>query len=239
MRQSKTHSEQSWIRGSREWGGGVSTAIAVMLVISSAQIAWSQPKDESLRISVLLYQYTEISPAVLVRAEQEAGRILRQAGVRLNWTDCPIHPVQGTNSGCHLEPAPGEIRVRILARPLNNVFQDSIFGFAIAPVWASVYYESAVHFSRVNRESELDVSVTLGCLIAHEIGHLLLGQNAHTASGIMQPRWEANQLHLAMIGSLLFNPEQARLIQTNVRARTCHLRFSLSWCDKNVIVPRS
>jgi hypothetical protein len=48
---------------------------------------------------------------------------------------------------------------------------------------------------------------------AHELGHLLLGSNAHSCEGIMRPSWHGNELRAASMGALLFTPEQARSIR--------------------------
>ena len=61
--------------------------------------------------------------------------------------------------------------------------------------------------------------IILGCVIAHEIGHLLLGSNSHSVSGIMQGRWERRQVRQAVTGTLLFTPEQAKLIQAEAQTR--------------------
>jgi hypothetical protein len=37
--------------------------------------------------------------------------------------------------------------------------------------------------------SETDAALLLGRAIAHEIGHLLLGTNAHSVSGLMRAQW--------------------------------------------------
>jgi hypothetical protein len=114
----------------------------------------------------------------------------------------------------------GQIRVRILARQLNYAFKDSIFGFAITPVFASVYYESALRLARTSSNSESDVSTILGCLIAHEVGHLLLGHNHHSVNGIMQGLWEIKQIQQAMMGALAFTPERSKLMLVNAHLRT-------------------
>jgi hypothetical protein len=36
----------------------------------------------------------------------------------------------------------------------------------------------------------------MGRVTAHEIGHLLLGTNSHTVSGLMQAKWDLRRLHL-------------------------------------------
>jgi len=56
-------------------------------------------------------------------------------------------------------------------------------------------------------------------MIAHEIGHLLLGPNSHSPSGIMQARWEAEQVQQLLKGALVFDKRQAARIQEEVQRR--------------------
>ena len=55
--------------------------------------------------------------------------------------------------------------------------------------------------------------IILGCVMAHELGHLLLGSNSHSDRGIMLSRWEVNQVRHLMMGALLFTPEQSKLMR--------------------------
>jgi hypothetical protein len=91
----------------------------------------------------------------------------------------------------------------VLAAPIHNKFQ------AIHPVLASVYYESVVRRPRVTTW-KLEIPIILGCVIAHELGHLLLGSNGHSDRGIMQSQWEPRQVKQLLTGSLLFTTEQSK-----------------------------
>jgi hypothetical protein len=95
-----------------------------------------------------------------------------------------------------------------------------VFGLAIQPIWANVYYDSALHLSEATRGFVSDVAAILGCVIAHEIGHLLLGENHHSVDGIMQARWQITQIQQVMKGTLVFSPEQSALMRANVELRT-------------------
>jgi hypothetical protein len=63
---------------------------------------------------------------------------------------------------------------------------------------------------------ESQVPHVLGATVAHEIGHILLGSNAHTRSGIMCSRFQRADLRRAASGQLRFTPEQAQRMQTKV-----------------------
>jgi hypothetical protein len=167
---------------------------------------------------ILVFNYTEASSESLVVAEREAGRILNESGFRVTWLNCPVTP--GGSETCRKEVAASDIRVRIVPLPVQakSMFHDSVFGFAIAPAFASVYYQSAQRLAKLDN-AEFEIPVILGCVIAHEIGHLLLGPGSHSPSGIMQPQWERKQVQQAMTGRLLFTAEQSQVIRAQAQSR--------------------
>jgi hypothetical protein len=175
--------------------------------------------DSSPTIRVRVNNYTQASPAILAGAEREAGRILGKAGLQTVWLDCPA----GNSRVDSLDPCrqpleATDIALRVLSESSQNKFQDTAFGFAVVPVLASVYYDYVAHLARSDN-AEFEIPIILGCVIAHEIGHLLLGSNSHSASGIMQGHWERGQIRHAVTGTLLFTPEQAKLIQAETQKR--------------------
>lgn len=170
-------------------------------------------------LTVLLFNRSQASDDTLIRAKLAIDSIFSESGVRLAWTDCPLQPDSVSQPLCRDKSAPGEIRVRILDRQFKSYLPDNAFGFAIPPVWATVYYEPALRLARTATDSESNVSVILSCLIAHEIGHLLLGRNAHAADGVMTARWDVVQIQQALRRDLRFTPEQSKAILRNAQAR--------------------
>lgn len=180
-------------------------------------------KREVPTLQVVAINYSGASPGLIARAEQQANQIFDQSGIRLAWINCPPVPSEISASFCH----GGLIQVRVLPRHFNDYFRDSVFGFAVQPILASVYYDSALTLAQT-AANESETSTILGCLIAHEIGHLLLGPNSHTASGIMQARWDDRQIEGAMKGLLTFTREQSRRLQADAQLRTARLSASVS-----------
>jgi hypothetical protein len=175
--------------------------------------------DPGLTITVQVDNYSQASPTVLAAAEHEAGRILGEAGLRAVWLECPMVPSAAEPQGpCQKAPEATDIRLRILPAPIQNKFQDTVFGFTVHPVLASVYYASAVRLAKSD-DAEFEAPIILGCVIAHEIGHLLLGPNNHSVAGIMQRQWERKQVDQAMTGTLLFMPEQSKLMRAQAQTR--------------------
>ena len=52
--------------------------------------------------------------------------------------------------------------------------------------------------------------------IAHEIGHILLGQSSHSPAGLMQANWSEKELKPAHRDRMQFTPEQAERIRTGL-----------------------
>jgi hypothetical protein len=152
----------------------------------------------------------------LAQAEREAGRILGEAGVRAVWVDClDRHSTDDPEGLCNKARKPIDVVLRVLPDTIRHGFQDTRFGFAFFPALASVYYEYVVRLAN----SDDAVPIILGCAIAHEVGHLLLGPNGHSAAGIMRAEWGPKQLHLALMGGLLFASQQSKLILAEARRR--------------------
>jgi hypothetical protein len=194
--------------------------IAVAMAMAFPGASFAGPEDPRPNIRVRVDNYTQASSGTIARAEREAARILSEAGLQTVWVDCPVgHSLSAAQDPCQEPLEPADLVLRILPNATGNKFQDTVFGFAVQPVLASVYYDYPARLARSdNAKSELHV--VLGCVIAHELGHLLLGSNSHSSSGIMQPRWERKQVREAMTGGLLFNPAQAKSIQVERQKRT-------------------
>jgi hypothetical protein len=182
------------------------------------QSACAAPVAPDLTITVRVYDYTRASPTILVGAEREAGRIFHEAGLKVVWLDCTNGPTPIPQDLCQEALEAEDVRLRIVLALGGHNFHDTAFGFAIAPALATVYYESALGFANYD-QAEFEASIVLGCAIAHEIGHLLLGSNSHSVFGIMRARWDRRDIQEGLMGAMLFTPKQARLMQTETQRR--------------------
>ena len=198
----------------------VIAGIAVVMAVAFPGACFAGPEDPRPNIRVRVDNSTQASSATIAGAEREAARILSEAGLQTVWVDCPVgHSLSAAQDPCQEPLEPADLVLRILPNATHNKFQDTVFGFAVHPVLASVYYDYPARLARSdNAKSELHV--VLGCVIAHELGHLLLGSNSHSGSGIMQSRWERKQIRQAMTGALFFTPAQAKDIQVETLRRT-------------------
>ena len=81
---------------------------------------------------------------------------------------------------------------------------------------ASVLVEPVAY---VAKTKSVDVGDLLGVVIAHEIGHLLLGTSVHAAGGLMRAAWTQEMLRHDRQLDWAFTPPDARAIRDAVRVR--------------------
>ena len=198
--------------------------VSLSLVVLS--LVWTFPKSASAAESaatttVLVYNNAHVSPGILSAAEHEAGRILDRAGVGIIWVECPTGlATAGAERPCSPTLKSTDIMLRVLPLPAQHNLRADVFGFAISSNLASVYYDDAVRLAVEQEYVEFDARIILGCVIAHELGHLFLGSNSHSSAGIMRSPWGQKQVQQALMGTLLFTAEQAKVMQAQARART-------------------
>jgi hypothetical protein len=64
-----------------------------------------------------------------------------------------------------------------------------------------------------------ELPLLVGCLMVHEIGHLLLNSFGHSPTGVMQAEWGPMQLRQSLTGLMTFTPAESRLIREQVQTR--------------------
>ena len=110
------------------------------------------------------------------------------------------------------------IVLRLLTRHVPTRSQDVAFGFAVSPGLASVYYGDAARMAE-RQQLRAELPLLLGCLMVHEIGHLLLNFYGHSPTGVMQAEWGPTQLQQSLTGLMTFTPAQSRLLREQVQTR--------------------
>ena len=184
-------------------------------------------------ITVLLNDSVHVDRQVLAEAEKEAGRIFHVAGVEISWVNC----IGGGHvDRCRVQPGMNEFVVHIVMS--GKTSSDSVFGVAFVAADGTGKY-SDVFFGRIKRqcqESDFAIERLLGYVMAHELGHLLLGTGAHSRWGIMMPTWRKAELQEAKMGGLLFHPEQAQLMKARISGAAS---FANSGDAKEVIIGRT
>jgi len=149
-----------------------------------------------LTITVRVYDLNGVPPEQRTKALALAADTLARANVSANWIDCTRPNDRPPQPACQAVLKRGEMVLRFQDRTDRG---PHILGTAIVQdsgpnVLASVYAESAAERSA---KTGLPLWIILGRVTAHEIGHLLLGTNSHTPTGLMQAQWDLRRQHLA------------------------------------------
>jgi hypothetical protein len=169
-----------------------------------------------LKITVAVIDFAAIAPAARLRAEQEAARILKEAGISSLWAD--IASEEQTDL-----PA-GALVVRILPEA-GSTHDPKALGVALAlgpgALYATIFFDRVCERAAdpVLSEAGASLAVLLGHVIAHEIGHLLLGTNSHSRSGLMSAAWDLNDMRAIARGRLSFGSDESAKMRAEVVRR--------------------
>ena len=73
-----------------------------------------------------------------------------------------------------------------------------------------VFFDQITGFSNVH---QIDSGLAMGTVIAHEVGHVLLNKEGHSAEGLMRATWDSNDWQRAAEGFLLFSFDDTETIR--------------------------
>lgn len=193
--------------------------LGFLLTAGSHTAAQASSASAQGQVSVEIYDYTHAKAALLLQAERTAAAILLKAGVETAWLACST---VGSAPTCAASD-PTHLRLRILpdsmAKRFRSVEGDAL-GFAAlgeqlnCDAW--VFYDRVTDFAAAQGISPERL---LAGVIAHELGHLLLGQNAHSSAGLMHSYWSHTELRAIECARLVFSDTESVRIQRGVAAR--------------------
>jgi hypothetical protein len=194
--------------------------LAVLLAMSA---------NAEMILTVRVYDYTGLSDNTVLKAEALARQIFHKAGVETDWVHCPTERGEEDRfPGCRKPRSESDIILHILPQSMENRrLSGDAYGFALHASGGLPAQHAYVFFHRVEqaaRKSErtaraISQPALLAHVVAHEIGHLLLGPNSHSGRGVMRARWRPEDLQEMEIGQLVFAAEQAKLIRGRMDGR--------------------
>jgi len=220
----KTNKSRSRLKAA---ASGLVTLMGVFTVVIEGLAIHQVDGEETprLEITVRVYTFAQVSAGDLASAERAASELFEKTGVTLSWVTCPqTAPRARENSYCQGPNAPKEIFLRVLPDFLEaRYLPKSAMGYAVPITPPDRGYIAGIALERARKQLLYGRTLTLGQLLglgmAHEIGHLLLGTNSHSPSGLMCAHWGALELRLAARGQLNFSAAQAKAIRADVQAR--------------------
>ena len=191
--------------------GRVASVILGLMAASLTSLAQVPASDNHL--TVLLYDYVNLPPSVRSELTADTVRILGRAAITVEFVECPAGGVKSDNEVCLAPLGPTDLVLRIF--PPTSAKTGEELGNAILGPGGGAYMTV---YPRPARADGLSAGMMLGHAVAHEIGHLLLGLNAHAASGIMRPVIRRSDEKMVKAW-LLFDADQANRMRTALIAR--------------------
>jgi hypothetical protein len=167
-------------------------------------------------LSVSVFNDAGVAPDVLSRAQVRAEATMAEAGIALSWLDCGTPGHWATGLGCADLAFPSHLSVRLVRNGTHrggDVFGESFLDARGQGNYASVYVDPLTASPAHGAVGEGDL---LGYVIAHEVGHLLLGPDSHSGAGVMHGVWGFADLQEAAQGRLHFRREEGQRLQARL-----------------------
>ena len=185
-------------------------AVGTVLVAGRADAQEKRSTAPDLRNATIVLHavnYANLSREVLDVATARVAMIYERIGVRTVWVDGEVSPEQSRDGQLHLS-------ILLLSRDMAEkqikayAIKNGVLGQAHVPGRrASIFCDRIAatpgalpHFP-----------IPLGDVIAHEVGHLLLGANSHSGSGIMRANVDVRALRPQS-----FDEAQARALRARL-----------------------
>lgn len=165
-------------------------------------------------ISVFVYGFPGLSSWTVESAESAAADLLRPVGIRLKWLNCSF---KAAPARCYLPPHSSDLAIRFSrAVPSDD---GRALGMAVPSQHAAiafVFYDRVVALqTRTNV-----LHAMLGRVLAHEITHLLLPREKHSALGLMRGDWAPDDLIFANPVCLRLTANSIQLLHREALRRT-------------------
>jgi hypothetical protein len=136
-----------------------------------------------LAVIVRTYDTVGLPDGELTRARQRAEAALNAIDIEPIWRLCRA-------AVCLSQPLPNEIQIRIVTS--TRWSEPGSLGFSAIDVSRHAGTLGTVYADRVEAmaaAASVERGALLGNVIAHEIGHVLLGTTGHARSGLMRATW--------------------------------------------------
>lgn len=181
--------------------------IAFCIAAAAGNIA-AAPADAASSVTVCVEKAAAVEEEVLERGEISAGKILAWIGLEVEWRNqrrsCP------------------QDRDAIIPNVTTNTPRD-YFPRAYGTALPFEGIHITAFYDRIQRIRPDQVVPLLGHVLAHEIVHILAGNDSHSEAGVMKRRWSQRDLEQMVIRPLPFSKWDMMLLNMGIRDRHARL----------------
>ena len=180
-------------------------------------------REGAARVQVRVYDRGMMPAADQTVALRAAAGVLAAAGIDVTWLLCGEDASASNPRVCEIPLGATELSLRLVRLPgVPSARGQLQLGYSLVDTGVAEGKLATVYVDRVHwlaAQAGADTAVVSGFAIAHEIGHLLLGTNAHSASGLMRAVWSRAELERAERADWRFSPEQAAQMRSSLAQR--------------------
>jgi hypothetical protein len=202
-------------------------SLLVMSIAATVVGASSQHTDAGeLKLTLVIYNHAHVSEETLEKAENAASEIFAHAGVRLVWVEGFAYAAERRDA---LIPAPEDPATLVVK--LQPESEAARYG--VRSVCGGIGFDSGaiIFVRRFDSGIGISVGTRLGYLMAHEVGHILLGPEAHSIVGIMRGTLLEKDWIQAAQGTLSFTRSQTKQIRAWITKRTAWMSEFSPWAS--------
>jgi hypothetical protein len=197
-------------------------AVLTFLSVPAFALAQNPPTTSlSPEVTISVHDYADVPTVLLAAAEDQAREIFRHAGLETVWMNCSpkLEREKLEPGSCYFSDT-SHLTLKISPRVMNAQFRNrtDVLGTSYpdekgAGYFAYPFYDRIQELAQRRRLGH----ALLADVMAHEIGHLLLGSTSHSASGIMCAHWNYEELRNVAEGTMSFVPAQSRVMRDRLR----------------------
>ena len=171
----------------------VTTVVAMAAAVLTMR-AHAEGRQDGATLTIRLYNASGIPAPELVSARRVAETILQDTGLNVAFRHCGRPVIPGYRADpCGQSLSPSEVVVRVIGAPaFRPTLHPETYGLAYVVKETNRGWLATVFSDRVGEAASrvaADPGTLLGLVMAHEIGHLLLGTSYHGDAGVMRAYW--------------------------------------------------
>ena len=214
------------------WSLWLCVSVACIAAFATTSV-FAAEIEHDMRVTVRVYDNSGYRDVDIQSAVDTATAILRAAEVDVAWHSCDAAFVRTPEHPCAAPLGGNDLGVRLVRmRTALNYRGDLPLGYSLVDARTRGGALATIFMDRVlwlADAAKIEVGPLLGRAMAHEIGHLLLGANAHTDVGLMRAVWSCQSLRLNDPADWMFRADDIQTMKQAIRVRAVPQMAKLSF----------
>jgi hypothetical protein len=192
--------------------------LAMSLIMTVVAVAPRCTAASTLRLTLVIYDHAHVRGETLTAAENTVSEIFAYANVQLIWLEGFAYAAERREAEIPAPEDPATLVVKL--QPASEAAR-----YGVRSACEGIGLPSGVILfvrSIDPRSTPASAATHLGYVMAHELGHIMLGPNAHSIVGIMRGTLLPEDWEKAAQGTLSFTHSQKQQIRTWIAERSRH-----------------